>query len=429
MRRSLVHEGATRLSYEIREIVPVAKSLGIPLLWENIGDPIQKGEPFPDWMKSIVVDLVQRDASYAYCDSQGLRETRDFLASMTNAKNGCRIGSDDILFFNGLGDAVTKLFGFLRREARVLGPSPAYSTHSSAEAAHSGYDHLSYKLDPDRNWTPDLADIENKVRYNDAVAGILVINPDNPTGVVYPRDILEGIIDIARRYRLFVIFDETYGNIVFNGAQPCFLSEVIAEVPGISMRSISKEFPWPGARCGWIEVYNKNSTADFSSYIDSLLAAKRLEVCSTTLPQLAIPAIMGDSRYPLHLEQRACLLGARASELFLALKDIPGLRVSLPQGALYFSVLFEDGVLNDTQRLPLPDEHCRSRIERMVLGVAPDKRFVYYLLAYAGICVVPLSGFYSDLLGFRMTLLEYDDEKRKQMLITLKKAIIAYIGA
>ena len=106
------------------------------------------------------------------------------------------ISDDDIVFFNGLGDAVAKIFGFLKREARIIGPSPAYSTHSSAEAAHSGYSHLTYELDPDNGWMPDLEDIENKIKYNDAIAGILIINPDNPTGAVYPRKILEQIVDI-----------------------------------------------------------------------------------------------------------------------------------------------------------------------------------------------------------------------------------------
>jgi len=429
MRRSLVHEGATRLSYEIREIVPAAKSLGKPVMWENIGDPIQKGEPFPAWMKSIVAGLAMNDSAYAYCDTQGLGATREFLAAQTNAKNGCRITADDILFFNGLGDAVTKIFGFLRREARVLGPSPAYSTHSSAEAAHSGYEHLSYKLDPDNGWKIDLEDIENKVKYNDAVAGILVINPDNPTGVVYGREVMEKIVDIARRYRLFLIFDETYGNIVFNGASPCFLSEVIGDVPGISMRSISKEFPWPGARCGWIEVYNKHHTSDFAAYVDSLLAAKRLEVCSTTLPQLAIPLVMGDARYRDHLASRALMLGERARQIYDTLAGVRGIRVSLPQGALYFTVLFEDGVLGSAQTLPIEDASVREKIELMVTGVAPDKRFVYYLLAHTGICVVPLSGFFSSLPGFRMTLLEYDDEKRGILLRKMAEAIEMYINS
>lgn len=431
MRRSLVHEGANQLKYEIREIVAVAKrweQAGLSICWENIGDPIQKGESFPSWMKQIIVQAVGQDASYAYSDSQGNRETREFLSSLVNARQGCQITPDDILFFNGLGDAVAKVFNFLKREARVIGPSPAYSTLSSAEAAHSGYEHLTYKLDPDQGWLPDLEDLENKVRYNDSVAGILLINPDNPTGVVYERRLLEKIVDIARRYSLFVICDETYGNIVFNAGEKCFLSTVIGQVPGMSLRSISKEYPWPGSRCGWIEVYNKKSNPDFAAYVESLAAAKRLEVCSTSLPQLTIPRIMGDPRYPVHLETRAQIFGQRAREAYQELSGIPGTRVNLPQGALYFTLLFNQGVLNSHQRLKVDNPQARELVETLVLGVASDKRFVYYLLAATGICVVPLTGFCSELLGFRMTLLEADGEKRKKNLKEIAARIREYIS-
>lgn len=431
MRRSIVHEGAGQLTYEIREIVAVARKLaatGLDITWENIGDPIQKGEPFPAWMKEILVELVTSDASYAYSDTQGVLSTRQFLADRVNARGGCRITADDILFFNGLGDAVAKVFGFLRREARVLGPSPAYSTLSSAEAAHSGYEPLTYRLDPSRGWLPDLEDIENKVKYNDAVAGLLLINPDNPTGVVYSRKFLEQMVGIARRYGLFVIADETYANITYNGADTCSLGEVLDDVPGLSLRSISKEYPWPGARCGWIEVYNKKGHPEFARYIDSLLAAKRLEVCSTSLPQMTIPRIMGDPRYAEHLERRKKLFGDRARQAFDALSGIPGVQVVLPQGALYFTVLFEPGVLNDQQTLKPANPRAAELLSGLLGSVAPDKRFVYQLLASTGICTVPLTGFCTDLPGFRMTLLEVDDAKRAWIFRTIADALRRYLN-
>lgn len=430
MRRSIVHEGAGQLTYEIREIVAVARKMeaaGLKVTWENIGDPIQKGEPFPEWMKEILADLVTQDASYAYSDTQGVRPTRQFLAERVNARGGAQITAEDILFFNGLGDAVAKVFGFLRREARVIGPSPAYSTLSSAEAAHSGYEHLTYRLDPTKGWLPDLDDLENKVKYNDAVAGLLLINPDNPTGVVYDRAMLLKMVDIARRHGLFVIADETYANITYNGAEACSLSEVLGDVPGLSLRSISKEYPWPGARCGWIEVFNKKGHPEFAQYIDSLLAAKRLEVCSTSLPQLTIPKIMGDPRYPAHLARRAQMFGERARQAFAALDGIPGVRVVLPQGALYFTVLFEEGVLLGDRNLPPANPEVGALVAGLVAQVAPDKRFVYQLLASTGICTVPLTGFCTDLPGFRMTLLENDDAKREWIFQTVGKALRAYL--
>lgn len=432
MRREIVHEGASQLKYEIREIVLTAHqiaSLGRPIYFENIGDPIEKGEAVAPWIKDIIAGLTQEESSYAYTDSQGDPKTRAFLAGEVNRRNGVQITAADVVFFNGLGDAVAKLFGFLKREARVIGPSPAYSTHSSAEAAHSGYAHLTYALDPDRNWLPDIEDLRNKVKYNDAIAGILLINPDNPTGIVYEKSLLEEIVDIARTYDLFIIADETYANVVFPGTPWTPLCEVIGEVPAISMRSVSKEYPWPGARCGWIEVYNRTRDERFNTYIQSLVAAKRLEVCSTTLPQKSIPKIMGSPLYPRHLADRAAMLHGRAQEAYAQLKDVPGLRAMMPHGALYMTALFEDGALNAGQSLPIEEKLIRKFVESKTEGLALDKRFVYYLLGATGICVVPLTGFYSHLEGFRFTLLESNDTKRAWIYRTLKEAVTAYLGS
>lgn len=426
MRRNLVHEGADQLRYEIREIVDTANALaalGLPVVWENIGDPIQKGEPLSPWIKEIVVELAGRDESYAYTATAGSAPTRRFLADIINGRGGAQLTENDILFFNGLGDAISTIFSQLRREARVLGPSPAYSTLSSAEAAHSGYAHTTYRLDPLRRWLPDLEDMENKVRYNDSIAGILMINPDNPTGAVYPREVLEGIVAIARKYDLFLVCDETYAHIVYGGAVTCHLSEVIGEVPGMALRSISKEFPWPGGRCGWVEIFNQKRDSNFAAYIKSLLDAKRLEVCSTSLPQMAIPKVFGDPRYREHLARRNRQFEARAREAAEAFAGIPGITINEPQGAFYLTVLFDKGVLNNRQSLPIANEAVRNKVEALTEGVAPDKRFVLYLLGATGICVVPLSGFCTDLEGFRMTLLEHDDDRRQKTLATVAEAI------
>lgn len=430
MRRDIVHEGAEQLTYEIREIVNVAhklRDLGVDITWENIGDPINKGEKLADWIKQIITDLVADDHTYGYVGTQGVLETRQFLAEKVNERPGCNITEDDIIFFNGLGDAVAKIFGFLKREARIIGPSPAYSTHSSAEAAHSGYEHLTYKLDPDNHWMPDLNDIKNKVKYNDSVAGILLINPDNPTGAVYPQKILEDIVDIARRNKIVVICDEIYAHIVYNGAKTVHLSEVIGDVPGLALRGISKEYPWPGARCGWIEVFNADKFPRFERYVKSLVNAKMLEVCSTALPQYSIPKVMGDPRYIDHLNMRKQMFETRANEAYDAFANIDGISVVKPRGAFYMSVLFDDGRLNSKQSLPIEDEKVRKFVEEKVAGVEVDKRFVYYLLGAKGICVVPLTGFCCDRKGFRITLLECDDQKRNWTWQTTADSIKKYL--
>lgn len=432
MRRNIVHEGAEQLTYEIREIVAVAKqlqSLGVEITWENIGDPIQKGEKLPAWIKAIVTQLVSEDKTYGYVETPGVLATREFLANQVNQRGGCQITSNDIVLFNGLGDAVAKIFGFLKREARVIGPSPAYSTHSSAEAAHSGYEHLTYELDPHNQWMPDLRDLENKVKYNDSIAGILLINPDNPTGAVYPPEVLKKMVDIARRYKLFVICDEIYIRLVYNPGQTLHLSEVIGNVPGIALRGISKEYPWPGSRCGWIEIFNQDKYPLFRRYIKSLINAKMLEVCSTSLPQFSIPLVMGDPRYDDHVHQRCQMFARRAQEAVDIFAQVPGIHIVKPQGAFYMTILFDDNVLKETQTLAISNPEVKKFVEDKVHGVEVDKRFVYYLLAAQGICVVPLTGFCCRLKGFRVTLLETDDAKRLWTWKTIAESIKAYLAS
>ena len=429
MRRDIVHEGASQLTYEIREIVKVARqveNLGQEIFWENIGDPLQKGEKIIPWIKDKVIDTVSMSSSYGYTDSQGDLDTRRFIKDEVNSRGDLTITNNDIIFFNGLGDAISKVYGFLKREARIIGPSPAYSTHSSAESAHSGYEHLTYPLDPENNWYPNLEELENRVKYNDSITGILIINPDNPTGAVYPKEILASIVDIAEKYDLFIICDETYANVTFPNTTWTFLSSVIKKVPGISMRSLSKEVPWPGSRCGWIEVYNRNEDKEFNSYIESIISAKRLEVCSTTQPQMVLPKILGDSRYKDHLRKRALMLSDRAGEAWDLLSKIDGIKCIKPRGGLYMTVVFDN--LPGDGRLEIKNESLRLYIESLIEDVPRDKRFVYYLLASSGICVVPLSGFYSELKGFRFTLLENSDEKRDWIYKTIAQSIHDYIN-
>ena len=118
-----------------------------------------------------------------------------------------------------------------------------------------------------------------------------------------------------------------------------------------------------------------------------------LEVCSTSLPQLSIPLVMGDPRYKAHLDARRRMFEHRAQEAWQNFQGVAGVRVIKPQGAFYMSVMFEDGVLNGRQTLEIENPNVKAHIEEIVQGVEVDKRFVYYLLGATGICVVPLTGF------------------------------------
>ena len=434
MRTDIVHIGAGELTYEIRNIVNVGnkiESFGNRVYWENIGDPVAKGEKIPEWMRQIVADLAMDSSSYAYCPTKGDPATREYIAQTTNARGHARINTEDIIFFNGLGDAINKVFGFLKRTARVLVPTPSYTTHSSAEAAHAGDKPLTYLLDPNNNWYPDLDDLKKKIHYNPAVAGILIINPDNPTGAVYPAEYLRAMVDLARRYDLFIIADEVYHNIVYNGTSTPPLSNIIDEIPGIAMRGVSKEMPWPGSRCGWIEVYNGHKDPMFEKYITSILNAKMLEVCSTTLPQKAFPLIAEHPCYQEYLAERVKRYEKYSNIAYDILKTVDGLVVNRTNGAFYMSVAFEEGLLNHMQSLPIAGKEVREFVVSLANqpGVEPDKRFVYYLLGATGVCVVPLSSFATTWQGFRVTLLERNEDSFRKIFHIIADSIRQYLAS
>ena len=434
MRNNIVHIGARELTYEIRAIVSIAdklKDLGMKINMENIGDPVAKGEKIPLWMKKIVADLAMKDCSYAYSATKGVLETREFLAEMTNRRGKAQVSAEDIIFFNGLGDAIQKVYGLLRREARVIGPSPTYSTHSSAEGSHAGQKPISYRLDPDNLWYPDLDDLYLSVKYNPAISGILIINPDNPTGAVYPERILREMIDIAKEFNLFIICDEIYRNLVYNGQSTRPVSDLIDDVPAIAMRGISKDCPWPGSRCGWIEVYNADKNPIFRRYIQSLVDSKMVEVCSTTLPQKAIPLIMSHPEYDVYLDERRTHYENCSNIAYTILKDVPGIKVNRSNGAFYMSIVFEEDKLTETQTLPIKNPEIRQLVEELVSqpGIALDKRFVYYLLGSTGICVVPISSFCTPERGFRATLLERNEKEFTRVFHTLAENITAYLNS
>ncbi len=434
MRNTITDPGADSLTYEIREIVKVAnqmEQLGQEIIWENIGDPITKGEGMPGWMKDSIVTALADDDVYGYSPTMGLLETREYIAQERNAEGGVQITADDILFFNGLGDAISKVYKNLHPAARIIGPNPAYPTHSSAESAHSDSPHYTYSLDPNNDWQPDLEEMERKVIENPHIAGILIINPDNPTGYVYSLEMLEKIVQIAKKYQLFIISDEIYSNLVYEGTVFKKLASVIGDVPAIAMRGISKEFPWPGGRCGWIEVYNSGLDDDFDKYTKSLVDAKMLEVCSTTLPQKLIPVIMQDERYYPYLAERTKKYQTRAEQVVSILSEIPGLIVNKPQGAFYVTAVFKENVLSNKQSLEISNPAISELVESLTKeDVAYDKRFTYYLLGATGICVVPLQGgFNSTFHGFRFTLLESDEDKFISNINQLKTAVTTYLAS
>jgi aspartate/methionine/tyrosine aminotransferase len=246
---------------------------------------------------------------------------------------------------------------------------------------------------------------------------------------VYPKAVLEELVSIAREYKLFLIGDEIYANLTHD--QPSFISlgALAGDVPTLIMRGLSKEVPWPGSRCGWLEFYNLESDPDFALYAKSIEDAKMAEVCSTTLPQAVLPEIIGDERYRPHLAKRRAQYARRADEATTVLNSSPNLSVVKPKGAFYLAATFNDKYLKRQLTIPAANPQAQALLDEALSQVpetAFDKRFCYQLLAATGVCTVPLTtGFNSSVPGFRMTLLESNDKKFTATLQTIKKFVDA----
>ena len=472
MQKALLAKDIQPIQYGIREIVQKGKQMeaaGFPVNWENIGDPVHKGMTMPQWMLEVIGRQVGRSESFAYCDSKGTESTRTFLADKTNRLGGVQIGPEDITFFNGLGDAITTLYRLLSPGVKVIQPSPAYPAHTSAERLRLGAEPLTYACDPQRGWRPDVQDLREKVRANPDVMAILVVNPDNPSGAVHAREDLEAIVEVAREFDLVLIADEIYEHVVFDGVMTRLAEVIGPDVCGIAMKGISKEFPWPGARCGWVEVYNRWCEASermgFDAYCTRVDKTKMSEVCSTTLPQLVIPEIMQDERYPALLASRNEQYRQRMEVLQAGLSGLEGWTISRGGGGFYAVITMDSsGTLASSSLDALSMEADVSLLmspERRALfegwqtdaktdaktnaetdaekyaetdaepsserkGLLTDYLLTDYLLAGFGICAVPLSAFNSPHIGFRITLLEADEVVFEEMVSRLREALASY---
>jgi aspartate/methionine/tyrosine aminotransferase len=215
-------------------------------------------------------------------------------------------------------------------------------------------------------------------------------------------------------------------NMIFDEVENTLLYEIIGDVPGISMKGISKDVPWPGSRCGWIEIYNSEHDQNFRDYINMLLLAKMLEVCSTTLPQKVLPRIYAHQEFDTLLKQRIHKYQQRADEAYQFFQNIPQVRINKPRGVFYLVIELLD--------LPYAKLEAKNKAIRLYLDkleqdtLQEDFQFAYELMGNQGICVVPLSGFGSHLNGFRMTLLQNDNVLFTQTLNNIAQAIHEYYG-
>ena len=440
MRQSLQNAKAHYLKYEIREIVDTVHKLQsldptLQVEFENIGDPVAKGWPVPPFLKKLIKEEMDSgsDAAFAYTHSRGNIETRKWVADYARRYSpNTPLQYEDILFVNGLGAGIGILYSMIPAGRRILQPSPTYPTHASLEAFNAGQDPIMYDLDPENDWQPNFEDMETQLKAHPEIVGILLINPNNPTGAVYSAETLEKVVALAEKYDCFLISDEIYFRMVYGDTKYVQITEVaMNRVPLIVMRGLSKDVPWPGSRCGWLEFHNENLDPEFQTFANDLKRRILLEVCSTSLPQILLPRIYDHPEFQAWQDEYSKGLSEAIESITARLSQVKGLKVNAAKGAFYMVPTFEPGVLNERQSLPISNPEVKATIEALVSqpNFPLDKRFAYYLVASAGICVVPASSFYSRHHGFRVTTLIKDSQKRAEVYDRLATAIEAYLAS
>ncbi|HBB02384.1 MAG: aspartate transaminase [Candidatus Peregrinibacteria bacterium GW2011_GWF2_38_29] len=438
MRQKISDDRPLLMRYEIREIVDVVQKIqeldkNFKFIGENIGDPVAKGWPVPPFLKEILIDAIKQegDKIFGYTHSRGYPLARKWVCKYAKRFSpSANLDYEYVLFTSGLGAAISAIYEMLPHGKRILQPTPSYPTHASMESFNANLESVSYQLNPDNDWQPDIEDMEAKIKADENIVGILAINPNNPTGAVYSKETLEKIVALAEKYKLFIVSDEVYFRMVYFGKQFEQITEIANNrVPLLVMRGLSKDVPWPGGRCGWIEFHGIDLDPDYKKYCDAVKKRILLEVCSTTIPQMILEQMYEhpkfddwNKEYNAHLEDNSRYIAETLSRS-------PYLKVNPTYGAFYMMPLFKEGVLNDRQTLPIENEEAKKYVEEITSkpGLKLDKRFVYYLLAATGICVVPASSFFSKHYGFRLTTLERDPAKRNATYEKVVEMIQKYV--
>ena len=428
------------MRYGIREIVDLTQRISeldpdFQFIRENIGDPVAKGWGSPGFVKDILTELIRSNDSnvFGYTHSRGRIATRKWVVDYAKRFSpSIRLDYEHVIFSSGLGAGLSTFYRMLTPHMRVIQPNPGYPAHISNECFSAGAESIGYLLDPENQWQPDVDHMERQIKRHPGIVGILLINPNNPTGSVYTSEMLETITRIAERYHLMLISDEVYFRLVFNGCKYVHISELASgRVPLVVMRGISKDVPWPGARCGWLEFHNTDLDHDFELFFQSIIKSQMIEVCSTTMPQTALPLIYDHPEYVQWLKQYNAELENNSNTIAEIMGGTQGITIHPIQGAFYMTVLFDANSLNDRQSLPIANPRTQQFITRAVSnpGMPLDKRFAYYLLASTGICIVPASDFDCPYPGFRITALERNTERRDWICKKLSEVITQYLSS
>ena len=319
--------------YDIRgPVLEEAKKLeeeGHRILKLNIGNPAAFGFNAPD---EILHDVIHNlSAAQGYCDSKGLFSARKAIMQECQRLDVRNIEIDDIYLGNGVSELITMAMqALLNNGDEVLVPAPDYPLWTAAVSL-SGGTAVHYVCDEQEDWFPSIGDIESKI--NSSTRALLIINPNNPTGAVYSRDLLLQMIELCRKHDLILFADEIYSKIVYDDAVHIPAASLCDDVFIVSFNGLSKSYRLAGFRSGWMILSGPKEHA--SSYIEGLEILTNMRLCANVPAQFAVQTALGGYQSINDLILPGCRLRQQRDIAWQLLTQIPGVSCVKPRGAIY----------------------------------------------------------------------------------------------
>ena len=302
---------------------------GINVLRLNTGNPGSFRFRMPDSIRQALAGRL--DEAVPYCDLKGMPDAREAICEYHKKKGFQGITPDDIFIGNGVSELVPMvLTALLNFGDEILIPAPDYSLWTNA-AWMSGAVPVHYICDESADWYPDPADIRRRITPR--TRALLLINPNNPTGAVYPKKLLEEILDIAREHDLVVFSDEIYDRLVMDGKEHFSAAALAPDLTVITTNGLSKSHIICGFRCGWMVISGPRGRAD--DFIDGVISLASMRLCANAVTQLVIPAALADEASTKAMLVPGGRLYEQREATIRELRKIPGLSVVKNLAAFY----------------------------------------------------------------------------------------------
>lgn len=302
---------------------------GYQIIKLNIGNPATFGFNAPD---EIIRDvMLNLNNAQGYVESQGLFAARKAIMQYCQQKNIAGVEIEDIYTGNGVSELIVMAMqGLLNNGDEILLPAPDYPLWTAAVNL-SGGTAVHYLCDEESDWIPDLEDLKSKI--TDKTKGIVVINPNNPTGALYPTEILQAIVDLAEEHQLIVFSDEIYDKILYEEAVHVSTATLSDKVLFITFNGLSKSHRIAGFRAGWMVLSGNKAVA--KDYIEGLNILSTMRLCSNVPAQFAIQTALGGYQSLTELLLPGGRLRMQRDICYEMLNKIPGITCTKPQGAFY----------------------------------------------------------------------------------------------